>query len=78
MITEDSTVQHIQQIRDAFATPEHINNSPATAPSKRIESLIPNYAKVKNGALLSEAIGIETILAECPHFREWVQAIIQL
>jgi len=78
LIAEDSTVQQIQQIRDAFATPEHINNSPATAPSKRIEALIPNYAKVKNGALLSDAIGIETMLAECPHFREWVQAIIRL
>lgn len=78
LITDDDTVGELQAIRDAYETPEHINNSVETAPSKRIESLIPNYAKVKNGALLSEDVGIDAMLEQCPHFREWVDTIVAL
>ena len=34
-----------QKIRDQFATPEQINDSPQTAPSKRVEKLVPGYQK---------------------------------
>lgn len=78
LIANDDIVDKLQEIRDAYETPEHINNSVETAPSKRIEALIPNYAKVKNGALLSEDIGIDTMLAECPHFREWIKTLVNL
>ena len=74
-ITDQKTVEKIQKIRDEAISPEHINNSPATAPSKRLEALIPNYAKVKNGALLSKNIGIDTLLRECKHFADWVEKI---
>lgn len=74
-ITDQKTVEKIQKIRDEAISPEHINNSPATAPSKRLEALIPNYAKVKNGALLSKDIGIDTLLRECKHFADWVEKI---
>lgn len=73
MIADETTVQQIQAIRDSYPTPEHINNSPETAPSKRLEALIPNYAKVLNGTLLSKDMGIDSILGQCPHFSEWVQ-----
>ena len=78
LIADEDTVDKLQEIRDTYETPEHINNSVETAPSKRIEALIPNYAKVKNGALLSEDVGIDAMLAECPHFREWVESIVNL
>ena len=55
-----------------------LNNSPETAPSKRLEKLIPNYAKIKNGTLISKDMGIDKILAECPHFREWIEQISRL
>ena len=74
-ITDQKTVEKIQKIRDEAISPEHINNSPATAPSKRLEALIPNYAKVKNGALLSKNIGIDTLLRECKHFADLVEKI---
>lgn len=51
IIADETIVQQIQAIRDSYPTPEHINNSPKTAPSKRLEALIPNYAKVLNGTL---------------------------
>ena len=73
LIAGDEIVTAVQRIREEFETPEHINNSPETAPSKRLESLIPGYAKIKNGTQLSEAIGIYTIMEQCPHFKNWIQ-----
>lgn len=78
IIADETIVQQIQAIRDSYPTPEHINNSPETAPSKRLEALIPNYAKVLNGTLLSKDMGIDSILEQCPHFSEWVQYIVAL
>lgn len=75
LIADENVVRNIQAIRDNYPTPEHINNSPETAPSKRLEALIPNYAKIKNGTLLSKDIGIDTIMEQCPHFRSWIESI---
>ena len=75
LIADESTADKVQAIRDSFPTPEHINNSPETAPSKRLEQLIPGYAKVRNGSILSKDMGIDTIIRECPHFREWIKQI---
>lgn len=72
-ITDEQTVEKIRKMRDEAISPEHINNSPETAPSKRLEALIPNYAKVKNGALISKNIGIDILLKECKHFAKWVE-----
>lgn len=74
-IADDDTISEIQRMRDEAISPEHINNSPETAPSKRLESLIPNYAKVKNGTLLSKKMGIDAILKECKHFSTWIEKI---
>ena len=78
LIADNDVVDSIQAIRDGYPTPEHINNSPETAPSKRLEALIPNYAKIKNGTLLSKDMGIDIIMNECPHFKEWIQSILLL
>lgn len=75
LIAGSDIVNSVRIIRESYPTPEDINNSPETAPSKRIEALIPNYAKVKNGALLAKDMGIDVIMAQCPHFREWVESI---
>lgn len=77
-IADAATVSSIQEIRNSYPTPEHINNSHETAPSKRLEALIPNYAKIKNGTLLSKDMGIDIILEQCPHFRDWIQSISAL
>jgi hypothetical protein len=61
-----------QAIRDQFATPEEINDSPITAPSKRVLELIPGYEKPLLGPLAALEIGLERIRRECPHFREWL------
>jgi hypothetical protein len=65
----------LSAIRSGFATPEHINDSPDTAPSKRIEKLIPGYQKPFVGNLAAIEIGLEAIRNECPHFKEWLERL---
>lgn len=66
-----------QRIRDQFATPEDIDDSPETAPSKRIESLMPGYSKPLFGVLAASAIGLTTIREECPLFEKWIERLEQ-
>lgn len=76
IITDEKTVEAIQQIRDEFPTPEHINNSMETAPSKRLLQMIPGYSKIRSGMILSIDMGIDSILQQCPHFKEWIELIV--
>ncbi len=62
----------LQAVRDEFATPEAIDDSPYSAPSKRIEELFPGYRKRLMGTAAALAIGLEAIRGECPHFARWV------
>lgn len=64
--------QRFQEIRHQFATPEEINDSPITAPSKRVEGLVEGYEKPLLGTLAVLKIGLETIRGECPHFKDWL------
>ena len=64
----------LTQVRQAFASPEDINNSRETAPSKRILSIFEkgSYSKTEHGPLIAEAIGVDAIRAQCPQFDAWV------
>lgn len=62
-------------IKNSFPTPEHINDSPQTAPSKRILDLYPNYEKPLMGTLAVLEIGLEAIRQECPFFNAWVSQL---
>lgn len=62
----------LQAVRDEFDTPEAIDDSPDSAPSKRIEGLVDGYQKPQTGILTALAIGLDAIRGECPHFAEWV------
>lgn len=64
-----------QVIRDEFGSPEEINDSPFTAPSKRVEQLVMNYQKPLLGTLAVLEIGLNAIRQECPHFREWLSSL---
>lgn len=66
-----------ETIREQFSTPEEINDSPLTAPSKRILGLVPEYEKPLMGTLAVLEIGLETIRRECPLFRAWVERLEQ-
>ncbi len=62
-------------VRTAFATPEDINDSPDTAPSKRVKELLPGYQKPLLGALAALEIGLTRIRTECPHFSNWLSQL---
>ena len=68
-------IEQLTAIRDQFPTPEDINDSFETAPSKRIEKLLPRYKKVIDGCTVAKAIGLDTIRQECHHFDAWVSKL---
>lgn len=72
-ITDVDTTEAFLRIKEQFKTPEYINNSLETAPSKRILRLIPEYKKVRDGVIVAMRTGIDAMLEECEHFRNWVE-----
>ena len=69
---QEGNAERLKRIRNDFPTPEDINDSTSTAPSKRISALYPAYRKVIDGTLAAQRVGLPAMLRECPHFREWV------
>ena len=67
-----------QRIRDTFGNPEEIDDSPETAPSKRVERLVHGYEKPLLGTLAALEIGLGTMRHECPHFGSWLDRLEQL
>lgn len=66
------------RVAQQFATPEDINDHRDTAPSKRIQSIIPSYHKRLHGPLVAGAIGLEAIRASCPRFHAWTARLESL
>ncbi|MEN6576184.1 MAG: DUF4276 family protein [Phycisphaerales bacterium] len=64
-----------RRIREQFPSPEEINDSRQTAPSKRILELKPRYAKVTDGIPISKKIGLDVMRAQCPHFNDWLRKL---
>jgi len=58
--------------------PEDINDSPQTAPSKRILAAVPGYQKTVHGPLIACDIGLDAMRGACPHFAAWLSKIEQL
>jgi len=69
-------IDALLNIISEFDNPELINSAKATSPSHRILQHYPRYKKVLLGNMIILEIGIETVLAKCPRFRNWVEIII--
>jgi hypothetical protein len=63
---------HFLGIRSQFGSPEEINDSPTTAPSKRIVAVVPGYQKPLYGTLAALEIGLARMRAECSLLNGWV------
>lgn len=74
----EESVAELGRIRCQFHTPEDINDSTVTAPSKRILALIPRYNKRVHGPLIAETAGLNAIRSECPHFKSWLERLESL
>jgi hypothetical protein len=72
---DDKALLELAHIKNNFPTPEHINDSETTAPSKRIIKILPEYSKTLNGIPIAKRIGIKKIAEECQHFRAWIENI---
>ncbi|MBR5253467.1 MAG: DUF4276 family protein [Bacteroidales bacterium] len=66
-----------------IGNPELINNSPHTAPSKRIINAIEGnkkthyrYNKPKTAKDVTAKIGIDTLRSKCKHFNEWIEKLL--
>lgn len=56
--------------------PELLNDGETTAPSKRLERLVPGYQKTFHGPLLAEVISLNTILSKCERFKAWLDKLV--
>ncbi|MBI3411798.1 MAG: DUF4276 family protein [Planctomycetes bacterium] len=75
VLMNPAIAEDLKAIRADFDAPEEIDDSPETAPSKRIDKLSPVFQKPLHGVIAAQRIGIETIREECPHFNEWLTAL---
>ena len=64
-----------ESVKQQFPTPEEINDSPETAPSKRMESIVIGYEKPLFGILAALEIGLVRMRASCPHFDSWLSRL---
>ncbi|KTD49588.1 hypothetical protein Lrub_0687 [Legionella rubrilucens] len=70
--TDQRIRTQLNEIRQDFESPEHINNSPHSAPSKRLEALFPQYQKTLHSIRAASEIGLATIRENCELFNNWV------
>ena len=78
MLVPAGGIEKLKAVRECFPTPEDINDSKETAPSKRILEAIPRYNKRVNGYMVAEAIGLEKIRSECSRFNRWLTSLESL
>lgn len=72
----DQQRQAVQSIMDSFENPEEINNHPDTAPSKRLQKIVPGYNKVLHGNIIIQENGFHSLLEKCPRFSTWIKRLI--
>jgi Domain of unknown function (DUF4276) len=77
-IDQPLLARQFKEIREEFSTPEDINDSKITAPSKRILAIYSRYNKPIHGSLAIMEIGIDTIRRECKLFDQWLQQLEEL
>ena len=76
----DVGIRRLTTLNAQFESPEHIDDGVDTAPSKRIISEIPEYArrKASAGPIVAANIGLPTLRRECAHFAEWLNGLERL
>ena len=70
-VVDTAELNEILNVLKQFSTPEDINGSPETAPSKRLLSIF-KYKKVADSALVLKDVDIDILRRRCPRFNEWV------
>lgn len=72
--------KQITAVLDECGEPEAINNSPKTAPSKRLARWAKNeqFPKTTKGIEIAQLIGISKMREKCPLFNLWLERLEEL
>jgi hypothetical protein len=71
-----TSLAKLETVRAAFETPEHINDSYETKPSRRLEQILtPGYKKTRHGPLAAENVTLASMERECTHFHNWIDCL---
>jgi hypothetical protein len=76
---QDASLKGLLLAVNEKENPEELNDGELTAPSKRLERLIPGFDKNKPfyGSIISEVNTITPVLARCLRFRNWLETLIE-
>lgn len=77
-VDREQLIHPFTEITEQFTSPEHINNSPNTAPSKRIEALMRDYQKPLMGTLAALEVGLDVMREKCSLFDGWLKRLEML
>ena len=75
VLLDSKSLPQLSRIAMSKPSPEEINDSPRTHPSRRITDLYPGYVKALYGPQIAERIGIDTIRKKCQHFDAWLKRL---
>lgn len=66
----------IDKVISECGSPERINNSPETAPAKRLENWSKgHYGKTSTGIAIAGKVGIMKMREQCPLFNAWLNSL---
>lgn len=70
----EKSIERLEEIVASVPSIEHIDDDRATAPSKRIIAVLPEFDGRKStaGPDIAEFIGVTKIRTACPHFDRWL------
>ena len=75
-----AAIDGMKAIAAKFGDVELIDDGVSTSPSKRIDSLLPEYSgrKASVGPEIAQRIGLKTLRDKCPHFNAWIERLEQV
>ncbi len=69
--------EEIRRTIEQYPNPELINEGAETAPSKRLDRLIPRYRKTLHGPIIALENGMHPLLEKCLRFSAWAELLTQ-
>ncbi|MEW2116892.1 DUF4276 family protein [Streptomyces sp. NPDC005474] len=78
LLDERALAGELKRQADEKGGPENVNDSPDTAPSKRLLRLCPEYNKTQDGPAAVAYLGLDALRLACPHFDAWISRLLAL